>query len=323
MTRAIALTGGTGFIGAALIELLLSNGFTVRALVRSPEKLTPQNTPQFSDALNEGRLVPIKGDLSDQEALNGLSDGTEAVINGAGLVLAQNDQDYTTVNVEGAAAIAKAAAAAGANIVHLSSMSARAPHLSPYAASKHASEEAVAKAANTKVSAVSLRLPAIYGPRDMVTLPFFKLIKSGLAPQPASKEEMRVSILYVEDAAKAVISAIKSPPPPGVYEVGDDRAEGYSWGEIGQTLSDAMGRKAHIIKLPRPLLAAYYGASLALSRSFKRPPTVRTGQINEFFHPNWVAQNNLFCDATPWRPQFTLAQGFAKTTQWYREHGYI
>ncbi len=319
MTRQIALTGGTGFIGAALIDLLLDEGFTIKALARSPDKLAPQ----FGEAIRGGRLIAIKGDLSDHAALSALTEGAEAVIHGAGLVLARNDQEYTTVNVDGAAAVANAAAKTGARIVHLSSMSAREPHLSPYAASKRASEDAVLTAAGSATSAIALRLPAIYGPRDMVTLPFFKLVKSGVAPQPASKEEMRVSILFVEDAARSIIAAVANPPKTGVYEVGDDRENGYSWDEIGQSLSKTMDRPVRAIKIPRAVLSAYYGLSLKLSRAFNRQPSVRTGQINEFFHPNWVAQNNLFCDATPWRPQFTLAQGFAKTTAWYREHGYL
>ncbi|MHA7870933.1 MAG: hypothetical protein ACX939_01145, partial [Hyphococcus sp.] len=58
-------------------------------------------------------------------------------------------------------------------------------------------------------------------------------------------------------------------------------------------------------------------------RALKRAPSVRTGQINEFFHPDWVARERLFNEAAGWRPATPLAEGFAKTALWYQERGLL
>ncbi|HWR34349.1 MAG TPA: NAD(P)-dependent oxidoreductase [Clostridia bacterium] len=65
----IALLGATGFVGAALLNEALDRGHTVTAVVRHPEKLTPQD-----------RLVAKAGDVYDSDGLVKLIDGCDAVI---------------------------------------------------------------------------------------------------------------------------------------------------------------------------------------------------------------------------------------------------
>ncbi|MEL7488383.1 MAG: NAD-dependent epimerase/dehydratase family protein, partial [Pseudomonadota bacterium] len=247
-------------------------------------------------------------------------DGADGLIHAAGLTLARADDDYQRVNVAGAAAAAKTAADAKARFVHLSSMSAREPHLSPYAASKRASEAEVLEVAP---GAAILRLPAIYGPRDLVTLPFFKLVKTGWAPRPATAEPGRFSLLYVDDAAGAVLAALRAPALCGVFEVGDSEEDGVSWGELGETLGAAFGRAPRSVAAPRWILSLYNRAALGYARAFNAAPTARSGQVNEFFHPDWVARNNLLSDSADWTPAVRLEEGFAKTVRWYQDNGYL
>ena len=311
MTKTIALTGATGFVGAALINLFLSEGYRLNALARAPERLA-----RFGD-----KIEVVEGDLEDKKALSALAAGADAFVHCAGVTHARRDEDYFTVNRNGAFNAAQAAALAGANLVHLSSLSAREPHLSAYAASKRASEDAVFEAEGSVC--IALRLPAIYGPGDMATLPFFKLVKQGIAPQPATAIPARASILHVEDAARAVLTAIDNPPSNGVYEVGDGAPEGHSWTEIGEILGQVMGKNPKEIRAPRPLIAIWHTVAIASARLFNKVPEVRTGQINEFFHEDWAARKNLFSEATGWAPQYSLQEGFAKTVHWYQENGYL
>ncbi|MEZ5892352.1 MAG: NAD(P)-dependent oxidoreductase [Parvularculaceae bacterium] len=299
------MTGGTGFVGAALIEQLLNEGWDVAALARDPARLP---------AAEKTRVV--KGALEDDAAIAELVAGADAVFHLAGLTHARAREDYARVNVEGAARVAKAAAKAGATLIHTSSMSARKPDASPYAQSKFDSEAAVASAGGEWRA---LRLPAIYGPRDMVTLPFFKLVKSGFALAPQTNPPARASILYVDDAAGALLAALNA-PARAVYEVGDERAEGFAWTEIAEILGEAMDRRARPIAVPRPVIAAYHGAVRAVENALGRAPSVREGQINEFFHPDWTARDNLLSAACGWRPRTPLQEGFAKTLRWYQEH---
>ncbi|HXI87221.1 MAG TPA: NAD(P)-dependent oxidoreductase, partial [Parvularculaceae bacterium] len=195
MSRTIAVTGGTGFVGAAVIDELLNCGDRVVALARNPARLK-----------NARDVDLIQGDLADEDALAALASGVDALIHCAGLVKARREEEFFKVNVEGARHVAAAAAKAGAKFVHVSSMAARRPDLSAYAASKRASETAIAEASGRNPW-IALRLPAIYGPGDQATLPYFWLVKSGLAPEPAARPEPRASILYVGDVAKAILAA--------------------------------------------------------------------------------------------------------------------
>ncbi|WP_165793604.1 NAD-dependent epimerase/dehydratase family protein [Hyphococcus luteus] len=304
-----AVTGGTGFVGAALIDLLLEQGWDVAALARDPARLP---------AAKDVRIV--KGALEDETALAELAAGADVFFHLAGLTHARAREDYARVNVEGAAKAARAAKDANARLVHASSMSARQPQVSPYAKSKFDSETAVARAGGDWRA---LRLPAIYGPRDMVTLPFFKLVKAGFALAPKTDPAARASILYVEDAAGAMLAAAEGAAPGAVYEVGDEREEGHSWREIGEILGEVLGKHPRAIAVPRPAIAAYHGATRAVESALGKGPSVREGQVNEFFHPDWTARENLLSEASGWRPKTPLKEGFAKTARWYQEHGLL
>jgi len=305
-----AVTGGAGFLGGALVARLIAGGWAVTALARDARKFKAQPG-----------LDLVVGDLANRSALMRLAEDATVFFHLAGVTHARRDSDYETVNVEGAARAAEAAAAAGAPFIHISSLSARLPDISPYARSKKESEAIVAKASGRNRWTV-LRLPAIYGPRDHATLPYFKLLKSGFALEPKTVTPARASLLYVDDAAAAVTAA-KDAPHGEIYEVGDDSPDGHSWTEIGETLAETFGKKARPLRAPRFVVSPYFAATRRLERMTGRAPSIRAGQVGEFFHPDWVAKENLFQAASSWRPETPLKEGFAKTVLWYQENGLL
>lgn len=305
-----AVTGGAGFLGAALINRLLDQGWSVAALARDPKKFAPG-----------AGLELVEGDLANVAALREIAERADVFFHLAGVTHARRARDYFTANVEGAAAAARAAAESGARFIHASSLSARAPQTSPYARSKRESETAVADASGANPW-TALRLPAIYGPRDRATLPYFRLVKSGLAPEPWTDPPARASMLFVEDAASAMLAA-KDAPPRVVYEVGDDQLRGRTWSEIGAALGETLNTRVRRIRAPRTPVAFYCNMLRVVESALGRPPSLRHGQVDEFFHPDWVARENLFSAASPWRPQTPLKEGFAKTVLWYQENGLL
>lgn len=309
--KRVAVTGGTGFIGAALIDQLASEGFKIRALARDQRRVR-----------RRGDIEIVEGDLENATALARLADGADFFLHLAGETHAPSEQDYARINVAGAGRAAKAAANAGARFVHASSLSARQPETSPYARSKFDGEQAVADASAGN-SFLALRLPAIYGPGDLVTLPYFKLLKSGFAFEPATDAPARASLLFVDDAASAFIAAARSGAPGLVYEVEDEAADGRTWSEIGRTLSAVFGNNAKAFRIPKPAVALLHEGVRAAESIFGKTPSIRQGQVNELFHPDWVARDNLFGAATGWRPQTGLKEGFAKTVRWYQEQGLL
>lgn len=305
-----AVTGGTGLIGATLIDLLLDEGWDVFALARDPKRLRRANDVRV-----------VKGDLENHTALNELAADADVLFHFAGVTHARDLAAYRSANVEGAANAARAAEKAGAALIHISSMSARAPQTSPYAQSKFDSEDAVRQASGDNPWR-TLRLPAIYGPGDHATLPYFKLIKSGFALEPRTEPPARASILFVEDAAAAALAVLRA-PKNAVYEVGDDRPEGREWSEIGQSLGEVLGSNPRRLRIPRPFVSAAHAMTAFFERMTGKAPSVRPGQANEFFHPDWVARENVLSDACDWAPKTPLKEGFAKTALWYQESGLL
>ena len=305
-----AVTGGTGLIGSVLVDILLESGWRVSALARDPQRVKRAND-----------IKVVRGDLSDESALAALADGADAFFHFAGVTHARDIDAYREANVDGSARAARAAAAAGAGLIHISSLSARAPHASPYARSKRDSEAAVAEASGGNPWR-ALRLPAIYGPGDRATLPYFKLVRAGLAMEPRTQPAAKASLLYVRDAALAAIAAQQA-PAGGVYEVGDDRPEGREWAEIGRILGKTFGKSPLRLRIPRPAVSALHRATMAFESMAGKPPSIRPGQANEFFHPDWVARANLLSEACDWAPQTPLEEGFAKTVRWYQENNLL
>jgi len=306
-----AVTGGTGFIGAVLIDQLLAEGIAVRALARGASRLRRARDVEI-----------VEGSLENEDALLRLADGVDAFLHLAGETHAPTEQDYSRINVAGAARAAAAASRMRARFVHVSSLSARKPDASPYARSKFDSEKAIADASAGN-DFIALRLPAIYGPGDLVTLPYFKMLKSGFAFEPASETPARATLLYVEDAASALRTAASAGAPGAVYEVEDEEPQGRAWSEIGKTLAGVYGGNAMAIRIPKPAIALVHEGLRAAETMFGKTPSIRQGQVNELFHPDWVARDNLFGAATGWRARTPLKEGFAKTVRWYQEQGLL
>ncbi len=151
MGRIVALTGATGFIGRILAERLADAGWLVRALVR----------PSFSSArVAECISDVVEGRLEDVGSLYRLVKGAEAVIHCAGLIRGSSEATFHSVNAHGVGRLAEAAAGQqpSPRFLLISSVVAREPELSPYAASKRQGEITLAGRANEMAWAV-LRPP--------------------------------------------------------------------------------------------------------------------------------------------------------------------
>ncbi|MCG8504139.1 MAG: SDR family NAD(P)-dependent oxidoreductase, partial [Sphingomonadales bacterium] len=142
------MTGATGFIGRRLIRHLADRGARVSALTRRPQPEQPG-------------VRWVAGDLHDAGALARLVEGADVVIHAAGLVKARNRAEFEGVNVAGTENLLAALAGHGAQarLVLVSSMAAREPQLSDYAATKRAAEDAVRARAELDWSI--LRPPAV------------------------------------------------------------------------------------------------------------------------------------------------------------------
>ncbi len=315
MSRTAAVTGATGFIGSHIVRQLGDRGWQVRMLTRRPP-ISPFFGPHISEA--------VIGDLADRQSLELLVRGADLVIHAAGLVKARSRAEFFDANCTGTRLLAEVAAAQTRlpHFILLSSLAAREPMLSDYAASKHAAEIALASVKGQLPWSV-LRPPAVYGPGDREILGFFKQIEAGVAVIP-SVPNGRLSLLHVEDLAAAIASTADAPGCVSrMYEIDDGHPDGYSWGELIAAASQAVGRRVRRIALPASLILTAGRLNIVAGRITGRPVMLTAGKGRELVHPDWVARAGHLDADTGWQPNRQIAEGFAETVAWYRQAGWL
>jgi uncharacterized protein YbjT (DUF2867 family) len=307
MKGVVAVTGATGFLGRHLVRALAQDGWTPRVLVRR-DPIHP--------VWRDFNVDVVAGDLRTPGALARLSEGAEVVVHVAGLIKARSLDAFNAVNRDGALAAAQAAREAGARFLLVSSLAAREPTLSNYAASKRAGEDAVlADSPDTLI----VRPPAIYGPGDTETLEVFKLAASSPV-LPVLSPTSRVAMIHVHDAASQLAAYCKN-PVSGLVELSDVRRDGYTWAEIMSTAASVMGRKPSLVRLPRAGVMAAGALADAWSFASQTPTVFGLGKARELLHADWTPSSAPMAEGVP--SVFGLFDGFAHTVDWYRKQGWL
>lgn len=300
MTAPVAVTGASGFVGQALIAHLLASGRRVRALVH--QRPLPIEHP---------KLETVTGAIADEVALARLMAGTGVVVHLAGCVRGRDEADFLPVNADGVARVARVARAESRppRLILISSLAARMPELSPYAASKRAGEAQLAEVSEgSDLSCAILRPPAIYGPGDRELLPLFALMSRGVIPLVGAPGA-RVSLLHVGDLAHAVIKLADS-TATGIYELHDGHERGYTWEEVATVVESVTARgRGWRLKIPGGLLRGVAATNLAVARLFGYMPMLTPGKVNELCHPDWVCDNTEIRRAIDWQPAISLHDG--------------
>jgi nucleoside-diphosphate-sugar epimerase len=289
----IAITGGTGFVGSRVLDLA---GAPVRALARKPQ------------AARDG-VTWVAGDLADRAALAALCEGAEAVIHIAGVVSAPTQAGFDAGNVAGTAAVLAAAEKAGVKrFVHVSSLAAREPGLSMYGGSK-AAAEALVEASG--LDWVIVRPPGVYGPADLEMLDIYKLAQRGFAVVPPG----RISLIHVDDLARALLALAGSGPRGAIVEIDDGAADGYSHREFAAAIGAGLGKLLRYVPLPVSMLRL--GAAVGVS------PKLTRDRAAYIAHADWVARGGNAALGGLWAPNHDLAAGVADTIAGYRARGWL
>jgi nucleoside-diphosphate-sugar epimerase len=300
----IAITGGTGFVGQALIDEAVARDRVVQALARKPQQ--PRAGVDW-----------IAGDLADRDALARMLEGAEAVVHVAGLTTARQPAEFEAANVAGTLGVIEAMRAAGvARLIFVSSLSAREPGLSAYGASK-ARAERVVKASPLDWTIV--RPPAVYGPRDRDMFELFRAAKWGVVPTP---REGRASLIHVDDLARLLLALL--PGGEGVshetFEPDDGRRGGWTHYELARVIGWAVGRRPKVLGLSKRTMEWAAKADGMLRGERAKLTLDRVGYIT---HPDWVVSLGARVPAALWRPRIETREGIRATAKWYRDEGWL
>ena len=300
----IAMTGATGFVGGAALELALARGWTVSALTRRRQSDMPG-------------VRWVEGALDDPASLKALVQGADAVIHIAGVVNAPDRAGFEAGNAIGTMNLIDAMRASPARrLVHVSSLAAREPDLSDYGWSKLMAERHV-MASGLDWSIV--RPPAIYGPGDREMLELFRMAARGAVLLPP---EGRLSVIEVSDLARLLLDLApdRMLSLTEIYEIDDGTPGGLRHREFGEQLGRAVGRKPLLLSMP----AWAVNAAARIDRMLRGPKAKLTPDRARYFcHPDWVSDPARQVPETLWQPRIPTAEGLAATAIAYRAKGWI
>jgi UDP-glucose 4-epimerase len=303
----VAITGGTGFVGQAVLDELNARGALSHALARSMPAPAP----------NREHIRWVPGDLADPDALARMVEGAGTVLHIAGAINAPDPAGFHAANVAGTENVIEAARKAGTpRLVLVSSLSAREPELSAYGKSKRLAEEVVEA---SDLDWTIVRPPAVYGPRDREIFELFRAARMGLVPMPPAG---RASIMHVSDLARLLVELV----PGGnevsgrTFEPDDGRQNGWMHRELALGIGNAMGRKVWAPHLPKPLLSAASGLD-RLIRGAKAKLTA--DRVSYMSHRDWVADPHKAVPKRLWRAEIPTPEGLRATAEWYREAGWL
>ncbi|WP_338241040.1 NAD-dependent epimerase/dehydratase family protein [Aurantiacibacter hainanensis] len=300
----IAVTGGTGFVGRAVLDEAAKQGLATRALTRreQPER--------------QG-VTWVRGDLATPEALEELARGAEAMIHVAGVVNAPDKAGFEAGNVEGTKAVIAAARSVGVDrFIHVSSLAATEPNLSDYGYSKRMAEEVVQ---TSGLDWTIVRPPAVYGPRDTEILELFQAARWRFVPMPPAG---RASIIHVDDLARLLLALRRpgSETRSRIFEPDDGRANGWSHKELARAIGAAVGKSVWAPHVPRKVLML--GARL--DRLFRGDGAKLTPDRASYMaHPDWTSALERRVPASIWSPKIDTERGLADTAMWYRDHDWL
>jgi nucleoside-diphosphate-sugar epimerase len=279
----LAVTGGTGFVGAHLIDAALEAGHEVAALTR--REVSPRDGLDW-----------IAGDLQDRAALERLVDGADAIIHVAGVISGHNASAFELGNVAGTLAMLAAATAGGVQrFVHVSSLAAREPKLSLYGASKMKAEDLVF---GSGLDWAIVRPPAVYGPGDKETLELFRMAKLGVMLMPLRGH---LSLIHVDDLARLLLAFAAYSAPSGILvEADDGKKHGWTHREFARAIGAAVGTKPTIVSSPGVLLKLAARAD----QLFRGPRAKLTVDRAAYFsHHKWVVEPKRACPSGLWKPE--------------------
>lgn len=255
----LLVTGGTGFIGRALVPKLVEAGNEVRLLIR-PAKRTP--------AVPKGVPVQIAvSSVTDARGLRSAMNGMDGVIHLASVERQGAYADLMRIDIEGTRLVARIAKESGVQrLVFVSHLGADRFSAFPISKAKGLAEEAIR---TSGVDYTIFRSGIVFGEGDsltsgiaqlLVAVPFLFII-------PGDGKTL-LQPIWVEDLATVITWAIEDQNTINqTYEVGGP--EMLSFCEVVETVMEVMGKRKRFFYLPPPILR---GITVFLETSLSQTP---------------------------------------------------
>src|ERR1700688_3652303 len=237
----VTVFGGSGFLGRSVVRALAKRDYRIRVAVRRPE------LAGYLQPLGRvGQIHAVQANLRYPASVEAAMRDSHVAINLVGILAESGAQTFGAVQAVGAGTVAKAAAAGGAQIVHISAIGADENSPSRYAQAKATGETAVFSAIP---SATIMRPSLVFGPEDQFTNRFAALARISPALPLIGGGLTKLQPVYVGDVATAVADAVDGKTKAGAtYELGGP--EVLTMREIMEIILATIERKRMLVSLP-------------------------------------------------------------------------
>jgi uncharacterized protein YbjT (DUF2867 family) len=237
----VTVFGGSGFLGRNVVRALCKRDYRIRVAVRRPEL-----AGHLQPLGKVGQIHAVQANLRYPASVEAAMRDSHVAINLVGILTESGAQSFDAVQGDGAGAVAKAAAAVGARMVHISAIGADANSPSRYGRSKASGEAAVLSATP---AATIMRPSIVFGPEDQFTNRFAALARMSPMLPLIGGGMTKLQPVYVGDVATAVADAVDGKTRAGApYELGGP--EVLTMREIMEIILATTDRRRMLVSLP-------------------------------------------------------------------------
>ena len=318
------VTGGTGFVGGALVRALINRGEQVRVMARATSK---------TDTLESWGVEIVRGDILDRGSIEAALVDCDTLFHAAALydLWGLDEAELLRTETEGTRNAMEAALTVDVEkVIYTSTAVAigetkgqvavedtkhRGYFLSIYEKAKHAAEQVAFSYLDKGLPLVSVNPAAIYGPGDgKPTGRFIVSLLNGWVP---ALFHGAISLVYIDDAVLGhILAADKG-------RVG----ERYILSGTIDTLTELGGLACRLagrsppLTVPGPLAAPYAAGGEALSRITRRPPVLSWETYRLAAH-GFRADGSKAVDELGLQ-YIDREEGLARTINWCWEQGLL
>jgi NADH dehydrogenase len=241
----VTVFGGSGFLGRHVVRALANRGYRIRVAVRRPElcgHLRPMG--------RVGQIHAVQANLRYPDSIAAALRDADAAVNLVGILFQSGRQRFDALMGAGAEAVARAAAAANAPLVHVSAIGADADAPSLYARAKADGERRVLAAQS---GAIIMRPSVVFGPEDSFFNRFAGLARIAPALPLPGGGKTRMQPVFAGDVGEAIAKAVDGDLKPGaIYELGGPDV--LSFKALMQFVLTTIQRRRLLVPVPFALL---------------------------------------------------------------------
>ncbi|GLT57878.1 hypothetical protein SLA2020_308170 [Shorea laevis] len=332
----ILVTGATGYLGGRLCRSLLSQGYSVRALVRPTSDLSSLPLSSSGSALELAY-----GDVTDYRSLLDACSGVDVIFHAAAVVepWLPDPSRFLTVNVHGLKNVLRAAKETEIEkIVYTSSFFALGPtdgyvadenqmhpekfFCTEYERSKASADKIALQAASEGVPIVPVYPGVIYGPGKLTTgnVVAQLLIErfNGRLPGYIGYGKDKYSFSHVDDVVEGHIAAMKKGQPGERYLLTGENA---SFMHVFDMAAVITGTSKPRFCIPLGLIELYGWLSVLISRITGKLPLISPPTVNVLRH-QWAYSCDKAKLELDYRPR-SLREGLEEVLPWLKSLGLI